>query len=133
MMGKPRTAVSTLSTLAGRHVLVVEDEYFQADDMARLLRGLGAEVIGPVGEVEDALELLETGKQVDLAVLDINLKGEMIYPAADMLRSRAIPFIFTSGYDRTPIPDQYRDIPLLEKPIDDQQIHLMLRQLARTS
>jgi CheY-like chemotaxis protein len=130
MMGKPQTVSFAL---AGRRVLVAEDEYFQADDMAQLLRGLGAEVLGPVGEVQDALELLETGKPVDLAVLDINLKGEMIYPAADKLRSRAIPFIFTSGYDRGPIPDRYRDVPLLEKPVDDRQIDLTLRQLSRTS
>lgn len=117
--------------LSGRRVLVVEDEYFQADDMAHLLRALGAEVVGPVSEMEDALELLDTGRPVALAVLDINLKGEMIYPAADKLRSRAIPFIFTSGYDRGPIPDQYRDILLLEKPIDDGTIGRALRELAR--
>jgi CheY-like chemotaxis protein len=130
MAGRPRTEPSAL---CGRRVLVVEDEYFQADDMARLLRGLGAEVIGPVGEVQDALELLEAGKQVDMAVLDINLKGEMIYPAADKLRSRAIPFIFTSGYDRGPIPDEYRDVPLLEKPIDDRAIGRALSALSRAS
>ena len=128
MAGKPKTSPSMLS---GRRVLVVEDEYFQADDMARLLRQLGAEVIGPIGEVEDALELLETGKPVDMAVLDINLKGEMIYPAADKLRARAIPFIFMSGYDRGPIPAHYRDVPLLEKPIDDRAIYRTLRQLSQ--
>jgi CheY-like chemotaxis protein len=117
--------------LSGRRILVVEDEYFQADDMARLLRGLGAEVVGPIGEVQDALELLDTGKPVDMAVLDINLKGEMIYPAADVLRSRAIPFVFTSGYDRGPIPDQYRDVPLLEKPVDEDAVSRTLRQLFR--
>ena len=119
------------STLIGRRVLVVEDEYFQADDMARLLRSLGAEVIGPVGEVQDALELIDAGNPVDLAVLDINLRGEMIYPAADKLRSRAIPFVFASGYDRTPIPDRYRDVPLLEKPVDDRAINRMLHQLSQ--
>ena len=130
MAGKPTTWPSLLY---GRRVLVVEDEYFQADDMARLLRGLGAEVVGPVGEIQDALELIDAGKQVDMAVLDINLKGEMIYPAADKLRSRAIPFIFTSGYDRGPIPDQYRDVLLLEKPIDDGAIGRALRELSRAN
>jgi CheY-like chemotaxis protein len=130
MAGKPKTSPSILS---GCRILVVEDEYFQADDMARLLRGLGAEVVGPVGEVQDALDLLDTGRKVDMAVLDINLKGEMIYPAADELRSRAIPFIFTSGYDRGPIPDQYRDILLLEKPIDDGAIGRALRELSRAN
>ena len=130
MKGTPQT---TSAMLSGRRILVVEDEYFQADDMARLLRGLGAEVVGPVGEIEDALELIDTGKQLDMAVLDINLKGEMIYPAADKLRSRAIPFIFTSGYDRGPIPEQYRDIPLVEKPIDDGALGRALRELSRAN
>src|SRR5262245_1896498 len=126
MAGKSQTLPLTL---VGRRILVVEDEYFQADDMARLLRGLGAEVIGPVGEVQDALELLDGGKPVDMALLDINLKGEMVYPAADELRSRSIPFIFTSGYDRGPIPERYRDVPLLEKPIDDGAIRRTLHRL----
>lgn len=130
MTGTPQT---TSAMLSGRRILVVEDEYFQADDMARLLRGLGAEVVGPVGEIQDALKLIDTGKQLDMAVLDINLKGEMIYPAADKLLSRAIPFIFTSGYDRGPIPELYRDIPLVEKPIDDGALGRVLRELSRAN
>ena len=120
------------SPLSGRRVLVVEDEYFQADDLARLLRSMGAEVIGPFGEVQDALELLEAGKPIDFAVLDINLRGDLIYPAADQLRARAIPFAFATGYDRQSIPDQYGDVPLLEKPVDDGALDRTLRRLART-
>ena len=119
------------SPLSGRRVLIVEDEYFQADDLARLLRSMGADVIGPFGEVQDALDLLEAGKPVDFAVLDINLRGDLIYPAADQLRARAIPFVFATGYDRQSIPDQYGDVPLLEKPVDDGALDRTLRRLAR--
>ena len=120
------------SPLSGRRVLVVEDEYFQADDLVRLLRARGAEVIGPLGEVHETIELLDTGKPVDLAVLDINLRGAMIYPAAEILRARAVPFVFTTGYDREIIPDCFGDVPLLEKPIDDGAFDRTLRQLSRT-
>lgn len=111
--------------------MVIEDEYFLADDMVRLLRGYGAEVVGPVGEVRDAFEILHSSDPPDIAVLDINLKGELIFPVADELRSRDIPFIFVSGYDERPIPEEYRDVQLLEKPVDDATIRQALGNLAR--
>jgi CheY-like chemotaxis protein len=117
------------SLLKGRHVLVIEDEYFLAHDMAQLLRGWGAEVIGPLGEVDDALQLVKDGGAVDLALLDINLRGEMIYPVADELRRRAIPFIFISGYERRPLPAGYEDVPLLQMPVDDEAVRQALYQL----
>ncbi len=75
-------------TLRGRRLLVVEDEYAIATDLARTLEGRGVEVVGPAGSVEDALELVETeGGRLDGAVLDINLHDERAYPIADALRT----------------------------------------------
>jgi CheY-like chemotaxis protein len=125
----PGTEASPL--LEGRRVLVIEDEYFLADDMARLLQQLGAEVIGPVGEVDDALQLVKNGDAVDIALLDVNLRGEMVFPVAEELRRREIPFIFTSGYERNPLPADYGDVPLLEKPLDDQTVQAALRRLVQ--
>lgn len=127
MMRAPHVSNTMLS---GRRVLLIEDEYFQADDMARLLRTLGAEVVGPVGEVEEALDLCQSDEQFDMAVLDINLKNDLIYPVAHELRARAIPFIFMSGYGRKTIPDEYRDIVLVEKPVDDFVMRRALNRLA---
>ena len=121
------------SLLSGRRVLVIEDEYFLADDMAQTLRTLGAEVIGPVGDVQDALGLCSDATAIDLAVLDINLKGQMIYPVAQELRARAIPFIFTSGYDPEAVPDEFRDVPMLRKPLDDRSVARAMSRLARRS
>jgi CheY-like chemotaxis protein len=121
----------TAPLLEGRRVLVIEDEYYLADDIARLLRKIGAEVIGPVGEVDDALQLVRDGDAVDIALLDINLRGEMIFPVADELRRRQIPFIFTSGYERSPLPPDYDDVPLLEKPLDDRAVQMALRRLVQ--
>jgi CheY-like chemotaxis protein len=106
------------SLLTGRRVLIVEDEYFLADDIAQACRALGAEVEGPVGEVEDALAVLNRLRTVDGGVLDVNLRSASIFPVARALQSRGIPFVFTTGYDRSAIAPEFEDVPLWEKPLD---------------
>ncbi|WP_354266740.1 response regulator [Bradyrhizobium sp. I1.7.5] len=104
--------------LRGRHLLIVEDEYMIAAELARALQDRGANVIGPAGSVEDALQLLEAERQIDGAVLDINLGGERAYPVADALRARAVPFVFATGYDAWVIPETYASVPRMEKPVN---------------
>ncbi|MGY3604742.1 response regulator [Bradyrhizobium sp. Lot11] len=104
--------------LTGRSILVVEDEYFLADDIARACRALGAEIEGPFGDVEDALAILTGVRAVDGAVLDVNLRNASIFPVAHALRSRGIPFVFTTGYDRSAIDPEFEAIQLWEKPLD---------------
>lgn len=104
-------------TLSQCRILVVEDEYMLADDLKEELERAGAIVLGPVSDVESALTLLATDIRLDGAVLDINLGGEPSYPIADELLRRAVPFLFTSGYDRDGIPERYRQMPRCEKPV----------------
>ncbi|MCK1745057.1 response regulator [Bradyrhizobium sp. 139] len=104
--------------LSGRRIFVVEDEYFLADDIGRTFRALGADVAGPVGDIEDALRILHDGSILDAAVLDVNIRSEMIFPVARELKARNVPFMFTTGYDRITISPEFQDVPLLEKPID---------------
>jgi CheY-like chemotaxis protein len=104
--------------LEGRRLLVVEDEYFLAEDLARRIERAGARVVGPVGTVDDALDLIEGTQRLDGALLDINLRGEMAYPVADALHERGIPFVFTTGYDGTTIPPRYKGVARHEKPVD---------------
>lgn len=108
--------------LSGRRVLVVEDEYFVADDVARRLEARGAEVIGPVGDVDDALDLIDDTERLHAAVLDLNLKGEMAFPVADALIERGVPFVFATGYDQGAIPERYSKFARCEKPIDPDKI-----------
>ena len=103
--------------IRGRRILIVEDEYFVADDLATDLRNMGAEVIGPVGNVADALALIATTPPLDGAVLDINLHGQMSYPVADALKSAGTPFLFATGYDAWTVDDAYRNVVRHEKPI----------------
>jgi CheY-like chemotaxis protein len=98
-------------------VLVVEDEYLIAEDLREQLLSCGAEVLGPVTCVADALALLADGAAPTLAILDIGLGSDTVYPVADALRTRGIPFVFVTGYDASAIPESYKDVPRTEKPL----------------
>ena len=112
-------AESTLAVLRGRTLLVVEDEYIVAADLAMRLEDAGAAVVGPAGSVEEALDLVQSeGSTLDAAVLDVNLAGQRVYPVADALIARGVPFVLTTGYDASAIDSKYVDIPRCEKPVD---------------
>lgn len=112
--------------LTGRRILIVEDEYFLADDMVCAFRALGAEIAGPVGHLEDAVRILHQPGVLDGAVLDVNIRSEMVFPIARELRARGVPFVFTSGYDKVALGKEFEGIPLWEKPID---LNAMVRGL----
>lgn len=93
----PRPAAALPSGLRDRRIHVVEDEYIMAQDLRYELEDAGAEVLGPVPSVTGALTLLAREAPPDAAILDVNLGGEMVYPLADILRQRGIPFMFATG------------------------------------
>jgi CRP-like cAMP-binding protein len=101
---------------AKRRVLVVEDDFFIASDLASALRGMGAEVVGPAPNRNAAIELIDK-QPVNAAVLDICLDGDSVYPLASELRTRGINFVFATGYSDTVIPAEFRGIPCFEKPM----------------
>ena len=112
-------------------VLVVEDEYFIADDISRALIRHGAEVVGPVPTVQQAWALLDS-QALDLAVLDINLRGELVYPLVAELSRRGVPMVFATGYDAAAIPADYGAIPSWSKPFDYSALAGVLPALRRT-
>lgn len=99
-------------------ILVVEDEYLLADELALELADEGAVVLGPAPSVKHALGLLEGEASLDGAILDLNLGGEPAFPVADALIDRSVPLIFTTGYDAGAIPERFAHIPRCEKPIN---------------
>ena len=111
-----------MNRLDGKMVLVVEDDYFIASEMCRSLETAGAQVIGPIGRVADTLALIARSDRIDGAVLDLNLRDEMAFPVADMLRERGVPFVFATGYDDSVIPEQYRDAPRCRKPVEPETV-----------
>ena len=108
------------TSLRGRRILVVEDDYITAEDMKAELESAGAEVLGP--DFEGALDLLASVQSPDVAILDMNLGGEMVFPLADRLRERGIPIVFATGYECSAIPEPYSNHPCLEKPLDMRQV-----------
>ncbi|HEX2136550.1 MAG TPA: response regulator [Microvirga sp.] len=125
------TSSTASGTLASHRVLVVEDEYFLADDMAQALKKLGATVVGPVPTRDAALALLSCDEAIDTAVLDINLKGQAVFPVADILIARGVPFVFATGYDQSTVPPAYKDVPRWEKPFDPDQLARVLPWFVR--
>lgn len=107
--------------LRNARILIVEDEYYLADDLAAALRRIGAEVVGPVGTLSEA-EALVGGKRFDCAILDMNLRGEMAFSIADRLEKEGIPFVVASGYDSAALPDRFSGIPRVEKPFDTAEV-----------
>ncbi len=105
-------------TRSSPRVLVVEDEYFIGDEIARALACHGIQVIGPVPTLDEALAVLAAGDRIDVAILDINLRGKMVYPVADALVVRGIPFVFATGYDNAFVRPEHRHVPVWRKPYD---------------
>ena len=112
-------AETATHALRGRKILVVEDEYLIAADLAATLEDVGVAVVGPAGSVAQALELVEdAGGELDAAVLDVNLGGERVYPVADALAARGVPFVFATGYDHILVPTNHAGVARCEKPVN---------------
>ncbi|MFO1061994.1 MAG: response regulator [Dongiaceae bacterium] len=122
--GRPAEPATGPIAVRGGRVLVVEDEALVATMLREQLAALGYSVLGPAASVAAALTLI-LEQQPDVAVLDLNLGGELAYPAADLLAARGVPFAFITGYDGATIERRYAGVPVLAKPLDPQ----LLRRL----
>lgn len=105
----------TAGTLAGLRVLVVEDDALLAMALEMNLASLGCEVVAMAATLDDALPL---AREADIhgAILDVNLAGERVYPVADALAARNIPFVFATGYGTACLRDCDLARPVLQKP-----------------
>lgn len=104
--------------LEGRRILLLEDEYFLADELAEALDRAGASVVGPFGTVQGALQALEEAGDLDLGILDVNVRGERAYPVAEALKTRGVPVLFVTGYDAQSIDPDWAGTPQCIKPFD---------------
>ena len=102
--------------LGGKRILIAEDDFFLAGELARDFRRWGAVVIGPVSSLAAASDALSHEPSLDGAVLDINLRGEMVYPLVDDLREQGVPCVFATGYDLYAVPSAHQHIPHCQKP-----------------
>ena len=102
-------------------ILVVEDEAMIAFFIEDCLIALGHDVVGPTARVANALGLVDN-EAFDLALLDINVAGEEIYPVAKALKARGIPFLFLSGYGSKGLRDEWIDSAMLQKPFSPEAL-----------
>jgi two-component sensor histidine kinase/CheY-like chemotaxis protein len=105
-------------SMSGARVLLVEDEALTAIAMAQAVKAAGYQVLGPVGRVQDAIDLAQTTRP-DAAVLDVNLLGQTSFPIARILDSMGVPFLFCTGYNSLNDVDAcLRQAPVLTKPVN---------------
>lgn len=114
-------------------LLIVEDETLVALELSKAMRDSGWEVMGPASTLEEAFKLLAAGEQPDAALLDVNLHGEMVYPLADLLETRGVPFLFCSGYEMLNHGNRYRRSPVVRKPTSFALLMTELRKILPTS
>ena len=119
-----------MSNLRGMRILIVDDEYLTAADVARYLERLGAVILGPVPTIEQAER---HASHADVAILDVMLNGKLVFPFADELLRRGIPFVFFSGYPPGAIPERLRHVSVLRKPADWDGLFEKLFPLFRNS
>jgi DNA-binding response OmpR family regulator len=115
--------------LAGKRILVVEDESLISMLLEMALQDEGSVVVGPAARVGEAIQLAED-EALDGAFLDVNLAGEAVFPVAEALTARGVPFLLLSGYGDQAVPEG-RDWPIRGKPFDVSNVLQVLSDLMR--
>lgn len=121
-------SVSEGATPSGLRVFLVEDEFHVLLLLEEMLAEIGCTIVATASSVSSALEKAQTC-EADAAVLDVNLAGQKVYPVADCLRRRGIPFLFSTGYGIGGIEQPWRSYPVVEKPYLPEQLSAALARL----
>ncbi|MGK9171032.1 sigma-70 family RNA polymerase sigma factor [Inquilinus limosus] len=111
-----------------QRVMLVEDDFWLAGVLEKFVREVGLEVVGPVGRLQDAIDLA-TSEPIDAAVLDIRLDRDTVYPVADILEGKEIPFAFVTALAVSDTQGVHQGRPIWNKPIDRRQFQRDLRVL----
>lgn len=119
----------TDSALSGCRIVIVEDDYYQAQDSREILERAGAKVIAVSARVPNLAGLLEEGR-IDAALIDINLGGDVSFDFARELARGGIPFAFLTGYDPGVLPEDLAGRPCLSKPAEAGRVVSVLANLA---
>ncbi|RFC63957.1 MULTISPECIES: response regulator [Mesorhizobium] len=110
-----------------RRAFVVEDEYFVLLDIKDALTRMGCVVVHAVGSLREAMEWAAK-VEADFAVVDVNVKGEKVYPAAEILKERGLPFVFCTGYDQEYLDPQWADYPSIQKPFSVEELAIAIEK-----
>ncbi|WP_395672627.1 response regulator [Phenylobacterium sp.] len=120
--------MTELTDLGGMRVLVVEDEMMVSMLIEDMLTDLGCKVVGPASRLDEAVAVVGEA-EIDCAVLDVNLGGQPIFPLADLLRQKGVPFAFATGYGDAGLRDVDRGSPVLQKPFREGDLARVLGEL----
>jgi CRP-like cAMP-binding protein/CheY-like chemotaxis protein len=112
-------------------ILVLEDNYLTAEALCDLVRAAGCDVVGVTGYVPRAIEFVHS-REIDGAIVDINLHGDTSFPVCEELKRQNVPFVFLSGYDRSLIPQAFTTYRLLDKPVERNELKRALAEFAAT-
>ncbi|RYF92961.1 MAG: response regulator [Caulobacteraceae bacterium] len=121
--------VDSVAGLDGLRVLVVEDEMLVSMLVEDMLTEFGCAIVGPAPDLDQAMALA-TESELDAAILDVNVGGRQIFPVADQLKARGIPFAFASGYGEAGLVEAHRGALVLQKPFRQGDLERVLKELA---
>ena len=114
-------------SLSGLHLLVVEDEAMVALMVEDILADLGCTAVEVAGTVAQGLAMVENPQPpLDAAILDVNIGGEKVYPVAEALAAKGVPFIFATGYGIGGISEAFSHVPALAKPYEPHALERLL-------
>lgn len=108
--------------LNGRRVLVVEDESLVAMLLETILEDMGCTPVGPASNIDDGEAMARDTTGLDAALLDVNVAGRQVFPVAEALRARGVPFVFSTGYGEGGLPDEWRGNPTIQKPFTESAV-----------
>ncbi|TFW10985.1 response regulator [Brevundimonas intermedia] len=108
--------------LSGRRVLVVEDESLVAMLLETILEDMDCIPVGPASNIDDGEALARDTENLDAALLDVNVAGRQVFPVAEVLKARGVPFVFSTGYGEGGLPEEWRGQPTIQKPFTEAAI-----------
>jgi CheY-like chemotaxis protein len=123
--------MSFTENIQGLRVLVVEDDSLICLLLEDMLLDLGCQVVGTAGHIKRAIELAQREENVDVAILDVNLGGRQVFPAADILAKRGVPFLFATGMGADALPAEWLGHCSLQKPMTMEGLGNALRRVIR--
>jgi ActR/RegA family two-component response regulator len=122
---------SAVMSEPAKRILILEDEFYLAEDCAQEVVRHGMQVIGPVMNVEHALQALARDG-LDGAIVDLNIKKRLAFDVVQALKDRGVPFVVFTGYSKLAFPEPLAETVVVEKPLSASHAVLKLMEcLAR--
>ena len=118
-----------MAKFSGSRFFVVEDETLVLFNLEDILAELGCSVVGQAMRLEQAINLAQSVGEVDAAILDVNIGGATVFPAAEILAQKGVPLLFATGYGREGLPPEWQDHAVIVKPYSPQDVERALGPL----